>query len=520
MLKGLFVLGNLMAMFIYQWILADVSITQTIPEILEPGKEYPVEIKISKGDLVGFGQVKINFPDGITARADNQAGSTFTFKDQSGRFVWMSLPEDEEIILKYILLVDAAASGSKSITGKFSYLEDNTPKTYAFPNKMVTIIPKEKNSTNTLSATGLEKPVYTRTIFQNDDGSFDVNIMVNKGYITGFARLKEQLPAGFAAKQNAVYGAIFTHANGSVKFIWTELPKEKVFRISYILYPNAAVSGDFNITGEFSYLINDVTHKVIPDPTTFTVIQSTVADHTETHPPTKTTIPKVSCKRTITMEGENRFKVEVYISKDMAEGIAQMKETIPAGFYATEGETRNARFSFENRTAKFVWSSLPAPTGFTVSYYLEPKENISGSFNVNGEFSCLAGKKTIKNTCGPTSFNVTPLFTDNKNKITNIPDPATGIRYRVQICAGHKKVSERHFKKYYKYTEMTVNQEAEQGWFKYTIGSYKNYPDARNQRNMVTQAYDFPGPFIAAYNDGHRVTVQEALMLSGQQWIK
>ena len=57
--------------------------------------------------------------------------------------------------------------------------------------------------------------------------------------------------------------------------------------------------------------------------------------------------------------------------------------------------------------------------------------------------------------------------------------------------------------------------ESHKGWIKYTVGDNSEYSKARNDRNELDK-YNFPGPFVTAYNYGNRVTVQEALILTNQ----
>ena len=54
---------------------------------------------------------------------------------------------------------------------------------------------------------------------------------------------------------------------------------------------------------------------------------------------------------------------------------------------------------------------------------------------------------------------------------------------------------------------------------KYTTGSYGVYKDARDKRNSL-DSYNFPGPFVTAYKHGERITVQEALTLTNQEWVQ
>ena len=55
---------------------------------------------------------------------------------------------------------------------------------------------------------------------------------------------------------------------------------------------------------------------------------------------------------------------------------------------------------------------------------------------------------------------------------------------------------------------------------KYTTGDFLAYKQARDGREEIKSNYTFPGPFVVAYNNGERITVQEALMISNQKWVK
>jgi hypothetical protein len=57
------------------------------------------------------------------------------------------------------------------------------------------------------------------------------------------------------------------------------------------------------------------------------------------------------------------------------------------------------------------------------------------------------------------------------------------------------------------------------GWFKFTVGGWGTYADARSKRDELAP-YNLPGPFVTAYNSGTRITVQEALMITKQSWVK
>jgi hypothetical protein len=104
--------------------------------------------------------------------------------------------------------------------------------------------------------------------------------------------------------------------------------------------------------------------------------------------------------------------------------------------------------------------------------------------------------------------------------VTAVPSAEQGITYKVQILAAHRIVDKSYLKKKFSFEE-EYNIEHHNGWVKYTTGSFTQYKDARDARVKITNQSDrLPGPFVTAYNDGERITVQEAILISKQMWYK
>ena len=91
------------------------------------------------------------------------------------------------------------------------------------------------------------------------------------------------------------------------------------------------------------------------------------------------------------------------------------------------------------------------------------------------------------------------------------------INYKVQILAGHRIISNKKISNDYNY-KGEYSLESHNGWIKYTVGFNSKYSEARDSRNELKN-YNFPGPFVTAYNYGERISVQEALILTSQNWV-
>jgi len=144
---------------------ANVSASRTIVGSPEAGMEFTVELNVHKDGMKGFARVQETLPVGLTAMSLDNKGGTFSFIDQKVKIIWDNLPADEDIKVSYRVAVADNAAGIMSITGSFSYVENNDPQKAEIPATSITV--QEKSTwvagTNTTSVT----PPETTTVSTN-----------------------------------------------------------------------------------------------------------------------------------------------------------------------------------------------------------------------------------------------------------------------------------------------------------------------------------------------------------------
>ncbi len=466
--------------------LADVNITQNVPATLVAGTEVRVTLNVTKGNLGGFAKLQLDLPPGLTIKAVDTKGASFTFAEQKAKFIWMALPSTPTFRVSYMLSADANATGPHTITGRLSYIEDNERRTYDMPAVTVTVEagssaslpadavddtgdatmtndePETTDPGELVSAAGgapvTKVPVTimenvsgiasiqgpggvngTRTIRPVSEYEMVVEVKVRKGDIRGFGKLQETVPQGFVAVEQKSDEAIFTTQDRIVKFVWLNLPNRDTITVVYKLRADQRPDGEYSIDGEFGYLLNDETQKAVI--------------------------------------GTSKF----FIGPKALEALAADAHTMD------RMESEDAELALRER---------------------QRAEEAARAEQRKAEQKKAEEEAKRKST--ETAGRVTP----------SIPAPEKGVVYKVQITAAHREVGKAYFNARHRYTG-DFSIERHEGWIKYVTGSHPNYRSARDQRVAFVQAgHNFPGPFVTAYNDGTRITVQEALVLSKQNWVQ
>ena len=374
----------------------------------------------------------------------------------------------------------------------------------------------------------------------------EVNIIINKNDFSGPGRLRLDLSKakGIEVIEKNSNGASFTFKNNEVLFIWYDLPNNQNIEISYLIKTKENISSMNKISGDFSFVNKDERKQLEIPELTFEVKGDELATVKEDENKSEIVITRNIIKI------DSGYIVTIKTQLEDHKGFARIKDVLPVNYNAVVIESNDAVFKNIDGCAKFIWSKLSkSKQEILVKYLLKRNNGIDTNFVITGEFSSeklisQGYKNGVK--IPETIYDVYTneiLFTEDHNdsstfeinskEIDSIEDLESNlnkgldnvitsqkvknnINYKVQILAGHKIISQNYLSNKFKFKE-NYSIESHGGWLKYTVGDNTKYSEARDNRNELDK-YNFPGPFVIAYNYDKRVTVQEALILTNQNW--
>lgn len=443
MIKYLFLLFSTLSFTVINILdLNDVEITHNIPDYLVAGKVYDIDIVVKKGDIGGFAKFQMEVPDGINVIAVETRNSSFTFKSNVVKNIWMSVPEESEILLSYKFEIAQNYQGNGSITSRFVFIKDNERYSVEMISHQVTLGDDSDRAIATAQelqghAFSPDDLKISRNIKALGHNEFEVSIKIEKDGLEGFAKVQDILPEGFDAQPMITSKSVFSIVEDKVKFIWFNIPPEETIEVSYLLVSQYPVSEVTTLNGSFNFLYNDEARQI--------------------ELPEEKLIDYVDDSKQVTQTEEEPTQVE------------------PS----------------ETETAVIV--AVPI---VEESVNEEKVESQKDDFEAEEEPAEVIVEEVIYKS-----------------------EPQTDIFYRVQLAAGRRNVSLTYLKKKHGFND-EIYLENHEGWYKYTTGNYPEYVYARDRRESINRLHKFKGPFVTAYNAGERITVQEALLISKQKWVK
>ncbi len=469
MLKQIIILFNLFSFILVTALLpADIKIETKLPEnssfVID--STYIVEVDITKGPIYGFVKFQQNIPDGYIAQPVETADASFTFADGKIKFIWMAIPETEHVQISYALTATSDSPAEGLIDGKLSYIEDNERKSYDIPSIPIKALSEEPIIEKIPVLASVNRSI--KTLGNNE---YEVSLTIEQQGIEGFGKLEEYMPEGAEASVISNNKSVFSQVDERSKFVWMSVPKDTEFTVSYKVQSETDIESALSsMEGNFSFLDGDETKTVAVLGGAPWESAAVVASNTEEE------TPEIIEKYEITEVEE-----VVAAAEPLVEQVAEPKEVVE---------------EVVEELAPMVKEEIAMVEETPVA---EEKEEVMQVIEKEEPEKQIVAAKEEK---------------------MNIPDPESGVVYKVQLVAAKKLVTDVFLRKAYKYKEQ-YNVENHEGWVKYTTGDFNVYKGARDKREqLATAGHNFPGPFVTAYNDGNRITVQEALMISNQKWFK
>jgi len=433
----------------------EVKIKHNPPENMAPATEAVVVVELDKSDVTGFAKYQITVDDGLSIEVIESAGASFTFNNGKAKFIWMALPANEEFSISYRIRTTGAAKGRKALDSRFSYIYENERKNHDVPTHYINVGTAEEINAEA-TAESIQVARMGREMFAMADRQISPD-GVNQWRVT--IEIKKEGLTGFAKIEENLpegYTAIDFKSSGAVFSSMDQVVK-------YIWYD---IPENDNVT---------ISYKLLP-------VIALNGDEPE-------------------IQGSFSYlKDEETVEIPIASGIEMMAQEVAkdtSGAEVTEESSEKAEEPFEEVVENVVTPSMiPVIEPDTEKEEKAPSEI--------GEETATASNDEADS---PTDSN-----------IITVPQPETGVFYRVQIAAGKNNLKKGVFEKLYTFHE-GFKLENHKGWFKYTTGYHQVYKSARDDRQRIKGKYgEFQGPFVTAYSDGVRISVQEALMVTAQKW--
>lgn len=448
---------------------SDVSMRMEVPPQVVAGTEFEVRITLKKGDVESFSRFQMDIPAGLTATGSASANADFSFSEKRVRLIWLRLPDPQEITFSFNVKVDERLKGIFTLDGQFSYIDDNERQTAFLSPQAITIQPSPDIDPNLVVDISEFEEKIVQYIPPVSEDAADIACIRQKPFLneTGSEYVvnilvSKQDKKKFAKVEEMIpegYNAVAVESSDAIFTFKNQKVK--------FLWMNLPASPNFNVR-----------YRLIPK-----------SGAAFTSPDIKGTFSFMAGEKTISVDiMQSEGDIENLSEQEIQDLVADLKSR-PVAVPVKEPPVADIK-PVEEVEVKQVAEEKTDVKEETVSRVEEVKPEI---------------KK--------------PVQTIRSGDLAYLLEPETGVYYRVQVAAGHKPVDiKKYFKKFN--LDLEVRKEDHEGWIKYSVGSFDLYKDARDYRVHIWNTTVIDDAFVSAYNDGKRITVQEALMIADQKWYK
>lgn len=223
------------------------------------------------------------------------------------------------------------------------------------------------------------------------------------------------------------------------------------------------------------------------------------------------------------------FFVKLSIERRNLDSFFLIEQELPKGCSATGVESQGAIFSFKDGKVKYSWLRLPAEEEIEVIYKITLPFEMRGEQSIAGKYYYIQNEEKQVFDMPATKIDVIEYVAPSdslaektllgvvnldETKPEYVDQQKTDLEYRVQILSSTQKLDRDSIRKEYGLKEKVV-EENFNGLYKYTVGEFNTYEQARDFKNKMD--YSRYIPFVIAYNRGVRITVGEAMNLASKR---
>jgi len=300
-----------------------------------------------------------------------------------------------------------------------------------------------------------------------------VSISIPCKDLQGIARFQQEFPKGFEVSELKNDGSIISFSNSLLQFLWIQLPIKDSLNISYKLRCLPGFGGKTEVPARLFYLNGSVREELV-----FNSMQLIVSG-----------------------EATKKFQA---VKLDKSTEVTATKPVAKPSTTSTDKPTPAKSPNAQAKTAKP--QDDKAAKSSTVQ---DPKANASNS-SPTKEVALPKKDVTVKpdETAAKETKPITaPIKTSTEG--TAIGDK---ISFRIQLAASAEKGNLTDLSSKFGVAEKNIREESHNGLFKYTTGEFNSLAEAR--KSMSANPKMKQGAFVAGYNKGSRIDLEEAIRLS------
>ncbi len=342
-----------------------------------------------------------------------------------------------------------------------------------------------------------------------------LTVSIHKGGLDYFGRILLTLPDDCTLVPQDVHGGSFAWDEEQHRAVisWLKLPDTDRFDLVFDLKTSPdAPAGQRELISEFSFIRNQDRASVTPPPFLFEIRGPAhgpaALDASDELLTEASADNRPIAQRNWIQSNENsEFQVEFQGLENG--GFTKLSERIPPACDFEVVSAAGGTVQLEASGFSIVWFDAP-PTG-PVAYRIG-NCTLSSVQEISGSLSTVSAGRSVEIDVIPSGMKRSPIHKEDDGVSTG-----PGIVFEVQVAATKISVVTDYFKEKLNFSLATKEENVE-SWWKYSTGIHEEYAEAKNLRDEIRKNYGFHGPFVIARDDGHRISVQEALMKTGQKW--